>query len=196
MSIRTFAAITAALLSTGASAANFAITGVLLADNGRASTTFNVEVPSTVTLRTFGYAGGRNTYGRMIARGGFDPVLSVYDAAGNAIDFNDDGVGVAIDPTTGAGGDSLLSLMLGVGVYKVFVTQYNNFGPLVLPGAFAFDGQPNFRDGFVDFYGSQRSNAFALDILNVASVPEAGSTALMLAGLGLLGFAARRRNAA
>jgi len=41
-----------------------------------------------------------------------------------------------------------------------------------------------------------RSNAFEVDHLRVTAVPEPGSYALTLAGLGALGFLARRRKAA
>ena len=41
-----------------------------------------------------------------------------------------------------------------------------------------------------------RSNAFEIDDLRVTAVPEPGSCALTLAGLGALGCVARRRKAA
>jgi hypothetical protein len=56
--------------------------------------------------------------------------------------------------------------------------------------------------GFIDATGNQRDNHWAFDVLNVNSavvvppinaVPEPESYAMMLAGLGLLGFIARRR---
>ena len=200
MPIRYFAAVAAALLASNASAADFSFTGTFGRDNQKVAYAFTTSAASTVTLTSLGYAGGTNAAGQSIASGGFDPVLSLYDATGNAVDFNDDGVGAPLDPVTNVGADSILSLLLDAGTYTVYLTQYSNFGPLVLPGSFPFDNQPDFRDGFVDFYGSQRDGDWALDILNVdsaqaASVPA--PAALTLLGLGLAGVAlARRRLAA
>ncbi|MBC7519811.1 MAG: PEP-CTERM sorting domain-containing protein [Sandarakinorhabdus sp.] len=63
-----------------------------------------------------------------------------------------------------------------------------------LPGSFAFSGEPNFRGGFVDLYGDQRTNAFAFDITGANAVPEAATWMLMIAGFGMVGAVARRRN--
>lgn len=203
MTIRSIAAIAAVLLaSTAASAANFSFVGTFAHDSSAAAFDFTIAAPGTVTLATLGYAGGTNASGATIAQGGFDPVLSLYGSDGFAIDFNDDGAGVALDSATGIGGDSLLSLALGAGSYTVIVSQYDNFGPAFLGGnTFAFSGQPNFRGGFVDFYGSQRNGGFALDILGadsaaITSVPEASSWAMLIIGFGLVGAAARRRQGA
>lgn len=205
MTINRYAAIATAVFATAAaaqaSAATFSFTGSLAKDNDKAAYVFTVAAPTTVTLTSLGYAGGINGAGATIARGGFDPVLSLYDATGTAVDFNDDGLGAPIDTVTGVGADSILSLSLAAGTYKVYLTQYNNFGPITLPASFAFDGQPNFRGGFVDFYGNQRSGNWALDISGVngaiaGSVPETASWVMTILGLGMVGAVARRRNAA
>ena len=201
MTIRTFTAIAAALLATSASAADFSFTGNFALDNSKAAYSFTLASAATVTLTSLGYAGGTNAAGQTITRGGFDPVLSLYDASGSAVDFNDDGAGAPLDSVTGVGGDSLLSLALGAGSYTVYLTQYSNFGPQTLPGFFAFDGQPSFRGGFVDFYGDQRNGSWALDLSGVdsvatAAVPEPAAWALMIAGFMIVGTAARRRNTA
>lgn len=202
MTIRNIAGIAAALLaSTAASAADFSFVGTFGLDSSKAAYSFTVGAPGTVTLATLGYAGGTNAAGATIAQGGFDPVLSLYGSDGFVIDYSDDGEGVALDSATGVGGDALLSLALGAGTYTVILSQYDNFGPAFLGGnTFAFEGQPNFRDGFVDFYGSQRNGGFALDILGVdgasiTAVPEASTWAMLVIGFGIVGAAARRRQA-
>jgi hypothetical protein len=196
MKTKTFAAIAAALLATGASAATGSFTGTFAQDNSIFKRSFRVDAPSLVTLTGLGYAGGVNAAGATIVQGGFDTVLSVYDASGALVIDNDDGFGVPADSVTGAGGDSLISQVFAAGTYTAYLTQYNNFGPLQLPGSFAFAGEPNFRGGFVDLYGDQRTNAFAFDITGASAVPEAATWMLMIAGFGMVGVVARRRNAA
>ena len=199
MSFRTIAAITAGLLAAStASAANFSFTGTFAQDNGKAGYAFTLANAGTVTLQSLGYAGGTNAAGATVARGGFDTVLSLYDSTGQGIAFQDDG-SPSVD-TTGHASDALFSGALAAGTYTVFLTQYNNFGPFTQsPGLhFAFDGQPNFRNGFVDFYNSQRDGHWALDLIGVdsattAAVPEAATWALMLVGFGAVGATARRR---
>lgn len=176
----------AALVSTHAAAADFSFTGNFARDNDRAEVAFTLDAAGDVTIRSLGFSGGVNAAGTAIDAGGFDPILSLYDANGTLVVDNDDA-----DATTS---DPLLALALDAGTYRVFLTQYNNFGPLSLPGAFAFDGEPDFRGGFVDFFGNQRTSAYAFDILGVATaVPEIATAQLLLAGIALAGFAARRR---
>ena len=190
MTSRIFTAIAAALLASSAQAASFSYTGSFAVDNARAGYSFTLGSAGTVTLTSLGYNGGTNLAGQSIAAGGFDSVLSVYDASGFQI-------GTA-DGETLSDPDATFSAALGAGTYTVYLSQYNNFGPASLPGNFAFDGQPNFRDGFVDFYGNQRNGTWALDIAgadstSTAAVPEPVTWALMLVGFGMVGAAARRR---
>src|SRR3954464_13851032 len=84
------------LFSSIAAAANFSFTGTFAKDDDLQI--FLFTAPSTdVLLRTWGYAGGTNINGQVIPPGGFDPILSLYDATGGLgalsplIDTNDDG---------------------------------------------------------------------------------------------------------
>ena len=52
---------------------------------------FSLTAPGTVTLRTFGYAGGINGAGSTVVGGGFDPLLTLFDGAGNFLVSNNDG---------------------------------------------------------------------------------------------------------
>jgi hypothetical protein len=196
------------MLTTSASAADFSFAGVFAQDNDKAIYNFTLAAPGTVTLTSLGYAGGANLAGQMIARGGFDPVFSLYDANGLIVGFNtpnpdgsfdgfnDDGVGVPLDSVTGVGADSKIMLALGAGSYALYLTQYSNFGPIDLTNPFPFDGEPNFRGGFIDGTDDQRTSRFALDIAGVtsaAAVPEPASWAFMLLGFGAIGGAVRSR---
>lgn len=190
-----------------ASAADFSFTGTFTQDDDVQLFNFVVGAPSSVTLRTWSYAGGTNAEGDTIARGGFDPILALFDSSGALVDQNDDGGFplVAPDSATGQRWDTYLTAALTAGTYTVSVMQYNNFaaGPNLSDG-FVRSGEGNFTDPscagtmFCDVSGSQRDGHWAFDVLNVNSavvvlIPEPETYALLLAGLGLLGFVVRRR---
>ena len=186
MNIRHFAAIAAAatvLMTTSASANDFSFAGTFKKDNSKAIVVFKVVAPGNVTFQTSGYAAG-----------GFDPVVSLYNPNGDFIDDNDDGV---------SGSDSYLQATLSPGKYRLYLTQYNNFGPAsVRSDGFAYDAQPDFRSGFVDSQGNVRTSSWALDVRNVSeaavlsnigAVPEPSTWAMMIGGFGIVGAATRRR---
>lgn len=181
------AAVVLAMGSVPAQAANVSFTGSLAGDNAVQLFTFTLDANSTVSLRTWSYAGGINAAGSLIGAGGFDTVLALFSGLGAAavlIDGNDDGIGVAIDPSTGSAFDSLLDPSpLLAGTYTLALTQVANFA-----------NGPTLGDGFLGFgtpgFGG-RSSAWAVDILGVTSaafVPE--PTTLALAMLGLAAAAA------
>ena len=193
------AAVAAAVLvlgSASAQAANVSFTGNLYGANDVQLFTFTLAANSNVTLRTWSYAGGVNAAGNAIARGGFDPVLSLFAGLGSSailIGGNDDGFGVATDPVSGFALDSLASFTpLLAGTYTVSLSEVANFanGPTLGDGFLGF-GNPGF-DG--------RSGRFALDILGVTSatlIPAPSTLALSLLGLAIagVGMSARRRSA-
>jgi hypothetical protein len=199
-------------------AGSFSFTGSFNVDNDVQLFSFTLASPSSVTLETWSYAGGTNAAGMVIPAGGFDPIVSLFSGSGGFIASNDDGVGVATDPTTGKAFDSLLTQSLAAGTYIVALTQFDNFanadpnvggdGGNLSEGWFEA-GNPNFTLAFAepgstgffwDVTPAERTGNWALDIDGVdsagliASVPE--PSGLVLAGTGgvtLLGFYGFRR---
>lgn len=189
------AAAAAVMMSAPAAADNFSYTGTLSNPNQVLLFNFVVGAPSTVTLRTYSYAGGTNAAGTVISRGGFDPILALFDSTGARINQNDDGgAAVPADAVTGEHFDTFLQSLLNPGTYTVSVMAYSNFsiGPNLSNG---FTNTGN----FTDVTGNQRTNAWAFDVLNVASaiqvggVPEPATWMLMLLGFGAIGLSIRAR---
>ena len=116
--------------------------------------------PEVVDVRAFGYGGGTTTSGVMVPRGGFDNILSLFDALGGFLFDNDDGLDAAVDPTTGLAADARLIFALPPGSYIVALTQFDNFAlrPTLADG-FLEQGNPNFTADPFFFVGRPLSRA-------------------------------------
>jgi hypothetical protein len=195
------AAVVALLLSSGvAGAVPLSFAGAYNRDDDVALFWFETSGASLVSIETFGYAGGTDPSGRVVAAGGFDPVFGLYDAAGSLLGIGDDGASRA-DPISGNAFDSLLSMSLGIGTYFVALAVFDNYplGPSFADG-FLRTGNGNFTapfgcsaGRFCDVSGFSRTGGYALAIsgATVAAIPEPSALALMSAALA--GFTGWRR---
>lgn len=155
---------------------------------------------SQVDFTSWGYAGGINAEGTVIADGGFDSQLFIFDSIGNLLESDDDDSNVE-SASSGNSWDAFISRSLSTGTYFAVLTQYNSdflSGDLVT-GNWSLSGTDNFEDADGNF----RTSAFAFDISgenlaniggighDVTPVSEPGTLALF--ALTAFGFAARRK---
>jgi len=171
------------------------VSGNLTADDDVQSTLFSLSQTQSLAFYTTSYAGGVNADGSVTPSGGFDPILSLFDANGNLIALNDDDTTghSRIDPVTQVVADSYFSNDLGPGTYRLAVSEYDNF-PSSTFSTYSEAGNPTFTNQFsnslsgpfVDVTGAQRTSAYTY---NIAAVPEA-SAGISMMGFLMLGYAA------
>ena len=182
-----------------ASATNISLTGSFATDDQLESFTFTLASSATVVARTWSYAGGTNAAGTLIPAGGFDPWLSIFDAAGNlqaSVDNRTCGQ-VGTDPVTGSCFDSYISQTLGAGAYTLILSESDNQpAGTTLADGFTRTGQGNFTAAFgcsngqfCDINADNRTPNWAVDIDNVTSGPPSGvpEPAMTLPVCGALG---------
>jgi hypothetical protein len=172
-----------------AGAADFSFTGNFSKSNEVQEFNFTVASESSVTWRGFGFEGGTNAAGTTIPQDGFDSLISLFNASTGDLITYDNGPSPSLDPYG--------SLTLAPGNYIAALTVWNNFP------------KGSLADGFIgvgDYSFSKVTSHWALDILNVEHaslgasyisavnpIPEPETYAMLLTGLGLVGFIARRR---
>lgn len=191
LGVVTGAMVTTLGIGSAADAADFSFRGTFAQDDDVQLFDFSVLTESTVTLRTYSYAGGTQADGTVIAAGGFDPILTLFDANGDRITDNDDDPlrTITSDPVTGQVYDSLIELVLAAGNYKVALTQFDNFvNGNNLADGFNQTGNSNFTSEFsrcttdsmfCDFTGNLRTNEWAFDALGVLPLLEPDAIPLL-----------------
>ena len=130
---------------------------------------------SRVRIRSVSYGGGTllasptkaggEIVKETIKAGGFDPILTVSDAAGITIAQADDvsvpgGTGTREDPNTSVIFDSAFDLMLEPGIYQLAITQYDNFNFL--------GRSKEIREeypGYNDVTGAERNPQYAVEVI-------------------------------
>lgn len=193
--------------TTTAFSAEVDFSGNFLHDNDALRFDFSVALPGVVTVFSSSWING-----------GFDPILTLWDSAGNQIAEQDDGGVVGTQQSDSVfynygEFDSFLNINLTAGSYIATLTQYDNFSvSTLLADGFLRNADPLFTSVFgcsngrfcegslVDSNGNpvepNRTSAWELHFLNVASarlnnVPE--PSALMLIGLAGLALAGSRK---
>jgi PEP-CTERM motif len=185
--------------STGFSATVFNFSGTFTTDDFVQGFVYNVQNTGVVDVFTTSFATG-----------GFAPILSVFDDAGNLQFFNDgattnDCLNNGTDPATGSCWDARLSWNSLAGTqYLITLTQDDNFplGPTLQDGFLEqgngnFTAQPPFNlpvpgGAFLLAGGVQRTGDWAVSIqsadptLTASAIPEPSTIGLFLAGAGLL----------
>ncbi len=180
-------------------------TGNLDNDEARYYIQFDVTADnSLVDFTSWGYAGGVNFDGDTIADGGFDSQLFIFDSNSTELESDDDASNVN-SVSSNRSWDAKISRLFDIGSYTAVLTQYDSdyvSGDLVT-GNWSTSGRTN----YVDATGSQRSSAYAFDIVgaNLANVTGIGHdttgndipepTSLAIFGLALAGLASRRKKA-
>ncbi|GHG04236.1 DVUA0089 family protein [Thalassotalea marina] len=150
---------------------------------------------STVDFTSWGYAGGVNAAGTVIADGGFDSQLFIFDSANTLLDSDDDSSTV-VSASSNLSYDALISLTLDTGRYFAVLTQYNSdyISGDLLTGNWQPAGLTNFngRTSFFafDISGENLANIGGIGH-DVTPVSEPGTLALF--ALTAFGFAARRK---
>ncbi len=204
------AAASAVLLAAvqGALAAQVSLNGNFKADDNVQFFNLTLASAGSLSVTSLGYGGGTALNGRVVAAGGFDTLLFLYGSDGTLLGQSDDGMDALVDPSTGLAADAGFTTgLLAAGVYKLALTQYDNFALGNLADGFSQAGAGNFTPGmtgctaasFCDWSGAARSSAWALDISGdtlSSVVPEPGSLLLALSAAGIAGATVRRRTKA
>jgi hypothetical protein len=185
-------------LAAGAThAGTTALQGALSADDGLAFFSFDLLAVGDVAARSWSYNGGSNAAGQVVAPGGFAPVLSLFDGAGNLVAID---VGSARTCAVSFCWDASLSYLGAVPSHYTLVLSQDGNTPLgALADGYAMAGQPHYTAAylgggnpgatFVQVDGAQRTGRWALDVAlpaGVTLVPEPGAAALLAAGLAVL----------
>ncbi len=159
-----------ALAASSLFADSLSFTGTLDSPESAFDATFTLTAADTLTFRTWGFGGGTNAAGQVIAAGGFDPLIALFNGPGPAAAIVTDGSGnpladadnllnapwsfVGNCPPAGTVaigvdndcGDDYLQVGLSAGTYTLLLSDAN-----YVPTAVYDNG--TFSEGFTDLTG-------------------------------------------
>lgn len=185
--------VTAAICLLSATASgqitSLSYTGTLGAPQGFFEVTFTLTAPDTITFRTWGFGGGTNAAGQVVAAGGFDPLITLFNGPAATATIHMDGSGNPLadadnlinTPWTYVGncpaagtvaiganhdcGDDDMQVALSAGTYTLVLTDAN-----YQPGAI-YDGGA-LSEPFVDFTGGAAKFQTCDPLANVCINPD------------------------
>ncbi|OYV01202.1 MAG: hypothetical protein CFE45_05890 [Burkholderiales bacterium PBB5] len=171
----------AASLSAHADVASLSFSGSLA--TSFELTTFNLDVASASDL---------SLWTTSFAAGNFDPVVAIFDRGNGALlSFSDDvdSPYAQVDASQGALDAGIRITALAAGHYLVAVRA----SPPLPAGSSWAEGYMYGSTGGAGIDSSAAGWAVRAELTNAAPVPEPTPTALLLAGLAVVGLLARRR---
>ena len=188
--------------SQAASAAydnSFSFTGSFANDNDVQLFDFSLLADSTtLRINTLSLVGGTNAAGTVIAAGGFNPYLSVWDKSTGDFKFDTTAKNTGAEARIDNASDDPYGT-LAAGNYILALSQFDNtaVGTLFSEGFAAGQGLA-FGAGFPSFVNNGTSGHWAVDIYNVdsasiAAVPLPGAVGFMISGLLALVSLTRRK---
>ena len=155
--------------------------------------TFTLPTASTVTAITYSYAGGTSLTGAVVAPGGLEPYLSLFDGAGN---FLASTFAAGCPPGANTIGGNCFDVLLnagtlGPGTYQIALTSWENM-------SFAENlGTGTLADGFTGFgnLGANENLNYAYDVViqSTTAAPEPGTAGLLLLAAGAFCASAKYR---
>ncbi len=172
----------------------FTQTNSFTTDSQVAGFSFSTTSTQDYNFYTTSYSGGTNADGTTTAAGGFDPVLSLFNADGTL--YN--GMGPVV---SNGGSDAMLTQELGPGAYILALSEFPNFSDGTLGGYMSAGDLAAFLQGscgtsaaFTDAVDcSQRTGAYTVNYTSTAIpaavTPEPPSALLLflpLAGIVVL----------